>query len=406
MSGRPQFGKPLRMPSRSRSRAGAGEAAPLRYVAEHAWAGYGEAADRLVRAVRGLGVDVAVRGWSGGDHGAAPALVPFPGDHDPRRQAADGATTVVHLVPEHSPLVREVVGDGSFVAHTVWETDRLPAHWPALLNATDTVIVPNEWNREVFVDSGVTVPVAVVGHVACDPVPGDRGARLALPDDVVVFYTIGRWDTRKALDLAVEAFLRAFRSSDPVVLVVKTGTTIDSVPDPTFLPDHPLASTVGWQVAALVRHHADPLRCGSRPTRGPVPRSRAPPTWRRVRGPAPRGGVGPRRVRRCAYGNPVVMTGWGGQLAYLDPATSWLVDSRLVPVVHPQPASYTPDQRWAAPDLDHAVQQLRAVYADVAAARERAAPQRERVLREFAPDRVARTFLAALGIEPPPPEKS
>ena len=373
--------------------------AALRYVAEDSATGYGDAADRLVRAVRGLGTEVEWRGWSDTAQGAAPALVPFSRDEHPRQRVGRAAITVAHLVPEHYPAVRGVVGDGPFVAHTVWETDRLPAQWPQLLNDTDAVIVPSEWNREVFAESGVTAPIAVVPHVVCDPVPGDRGARLALPDDVTVFYTIGRWDERKAVHLTVRAFLEAFRGSDPVVLVVKTGPATEMPPDPGFGADHPLAYTTGWQLAALIRNHPDPPRIRLEPQ-----------SWStaEIAGLHHRGDVfvalargegwGMGAFDACAYGNPVVMTGWGGQLTYLDPAATALVESRLVPIVHHVPSSYSPDQHWAEPDVAHAVELMRSVAGDLPAARRRAESQQARVLREFAPARVAEGFLAALGL--------
>src|SRR5262249_49026247 len=150
------------------------------------------------------------RGWSDTYHGAVPSFTRFSRDEQPNVRVPDDAPTVAHLVPEYYPLVRSVAHGGALVAHTVWETDRLPRHWPALLNDTDLVIVPTEWNREVFEASGVRVPIRVVPHVVCDPVPGDAGAPLDLPDDLVVFYVIGRWDQRKAMFHTVDAFLRAF----------------------------------------------------------------------------------------------------------------------------------------------------------------------------------------------------
>src|SRR5262245_62805677 len=86
------------------------------------------------------------------------------------------------------------------------------------------------------------------------------------------------------------------------------------------------------------------------------------------------------------------MTGWGGQLAFLDEANSFLVDSDVVPVRHWEPRSYGPEQHWAVPRHDHAVEQLRAVAANLIGARRRTVPLRERVLNEFAPERVAATL--------------
>ena len=373
----------------------------LRYVAEDAPTGYGDAADRLVRAVRGSGAQVEYRGWSNTRGGAAPAFVRFSRDDRPRDRVPAGAPTVVHLVPEYYPLVRTVMADGPFVAHTVWESDRIPNHWPDLLNETDLVIVPTEWNRDVFLDGGVRVPVAVVPHVACDPISGDGGEPLGLPDDVVVFYAIGRWDQRKAMFHTVDAFLKAFTSDDPVVLVVKTGPRIEMPPAKEWGTSNPLAWTTGWQMARLVSRYSRPatirLEVGDW-------------TAAQIAGLHTRGdcyvtlthgeGWGIGAFDACAYGNHVVATGWGGLLEFLDADSASLVSSTVIPVEHHAFASYSPDQRWAEPDLDEAVEFLRAVARDPEQARTRATPLRDRVLRDFAAPVVAQTFLDVIGGSP------
>jgi glycosyltransferase involved in cell wall biosynthesis len=88
-------------------------------------------------------------------------------------------------------------------------------------------------------------------------------------------------------------------------------------------------------------------------------------------------------------GKPVVMTGWGGQTAFLRPETSFLVDWRQVPV-RPATAnrSYTPNQNWAEPDMASAIAAMRTVYADPAAAYARGKLLREDLHRRFAEDQV------------------
>ena len=384
--------------ARTRRRAVADAA--LRYVAEDAASGYGDAADRLVRAVRAGGVPVEYRGWSDTTHGAPPALVPFSRDDEPERRAVPGAPTVAHLVPEYYRLVRSVMPDGPLVGHTVWETDRAPRDWPPLLNETDLVVVPTAWNRDVFVDSGVRVPVAVVPHVACNPVPGDRGAFLGLPDDVVVLYTISRWDERKAPFHTVRAYLDAFTADDPVVLVVKTGLWSELAPPADFRTGHRIEWSTAWQVARIVRDHPRPARVvvvseelSSAEIAGLHERGDVFVSLTRGEG----WGIG--AFDACTYGNPVITTGWGGTLEYLGTDHPGLVDHRLVPVHHHAHRSYSPDQRWAEPDLDHAVDLMRAVVADPAAARARVAGVRDAARERFAPDRVAAGFLDVLGLK-------
>jgi glycosyltransferase involved in cell wall biosynthesis len=381
--------------------------AALRYVAEDAPTGYGDAADRLVRALRGAGTRVEYRGWSDTRHGAAPAFVPFSRDDLPNERAAAGAPTVAHLVPEYYPFVRAALDGrddaGALVAHTVWETDLIPAHWPALLNDMDLVIVPSEWNRRVFAEGGVRTPCVAVPHVVAEPTPVDDAAiaALDLPDDRVVFYTIGRWDERKSMFHVVRAYLEAFTADDPVVLVVKTGINIEMPPAEGWGATNRFAFTTGWQVAQLVRHFRNPAEVRVEPEVWPDERIAALHTRGDCFVGLARGeGWGIGAFDACAYGNPVVATGWGGYLEYLDAEHAFLVDATLAQVEHHAYASYSPEQRWAEPSIEHAAAQLRAVANDLAAARRRAQPLRARVLTEFAPNEVARRFLDALECGP------
>jgi glycosyltransferase involved in cell wall biosynthesis len=380
-----------------------GRAAALRYVAEDARSGYADAADRLVRALRDDGVGVEYRGWSNTYRGEDPAFVPYSRDDRPNDRVSHGdAPTVAHLVPEYYPLVRDVLdvrGDrGPLVAHTVWETDRIPDGWAALLNAVDRVIVPSEWNRAVFAAGGVRTPIAVVPHIVCDPVTPSHEAVAALgvPDDVVAFYTIGRWDERKAVFHTVRAFLEAFTADDPVVLVVKTGIHTEMPPAAGWGAGNPLVWTTGWQVAQIVRRYRRPAQVrvevatwtddqvAALHTRGDC-----------FVGLARGEGWGMGAFDACAYGNPVIATGWGGYLEYLTPDAAFLVDHDVVHVEH-HATAYAPDQRWAEPSIEHAIAQLRTVAGDLDGARRRAAPLRERVRTEFAANEVARRFLHAV----------
>ena len=369
----------------------------MRYLAEDDPSGYGESSYRLVSALRAAGLAVEYRAWNIASQTQPPHIGPY--SRDPHSAIVEkDAPTVAHLVPEHYPEVREQIGNGQLIGHTVWETDRLPKHWPELLNGADRVVVPCEWNRETFIGSGVTVPISVVPHVACSPWPGDHGEPLGLPDDITVFYTIARWDTRKAPWLTVHAFLKAFSADDPVALVVKTRPD-DRV---RILGRWASCRTIGLQVASLLPDHPRPPRI----------MLEMHDDWSdaRIAGLHTRGdcfislsrgeGWGLGAFDACAYGNPVVATGWGGPLTYLNSNEAWLVDHELIPVEHETPSSYSPDQRWAAPDLEHASELLRQIAADVPGARRRCAPLRDRVQTTYAPNIVAQQLLACLNPSP------
>ena len=301
------------------------------------------------------------------------------------------------MTPEYYPRVRAQYPDAVLVGHTVWETDRLPQHWPDLLELPDLLIVPCRWNAEVIGQAGVSTPVRVVPHVA----DTSRGSSLeAWPDaepGAFLFYTIASWTARKAVWNTVRAYQLAFTRDDPVHLVIKTNErdhTVTDVP-PSAGAHH---GTTSWALARLLGEFAHPasMELVTRQLRADEMRAL------HVRGDCyvslcRSEGWGLTAFDAATVGTPVVITGFGGHLDYLDDATALLVDYELVSVDDPAGAgSYTPDQTCAEPSVEHAARLMRAPVDDPAAARARAAAARRRIRERYAPPQVAAGFLEAL----------
>jgi glycosyltransferase involved in cell wall biosynthesis len=339
---------------------------------------------------------VQSRGWG---LGYAPAGGE-PGARAPRRgrkRAVDSPDVVVaHLTPEYYPPVRERYPRTPLVGHTVWETDVLPRHWPELLDQLDLLVVPCEWNAEVVKRAGVSTPIRVVPHAAdLEPVPPEIGFP-NVAAETFVFYTISTWITRKAIWNTVEAYLRAFSESDPVLLIIKTDPIDHTVIEPD--PSRPHAGTTPWALARLLS------------------RATAPPPIQLVTRTLSEGEISSLHTRgdclvslcrsegwgltscdAASRGVPVVITGFGGHLDYLDHDNALLVDHELVPVDDPAgEGSYTPDQRWAEPSIEHAAELLRSVFENPAAARERGAVARQQIASRYSPERVGRLLLDGL----------
>jgi len=217
-----------------------------------------------------------------------------------------------------------------------------------------------------------------------------RSIPLGLPDDLVVFYEISRWDQRKNTATSLRAFLEAFTIDDRVAFVLKAPRSTNLNVSNDWVRESSLTGSTMLEVARIIRSYPRP----------PLVRLEV-DSWsqERIAGLHARGdcftslthgeGWHIGAFDAAAYGNPVVMTGWSGQLAYLEPDNSYLVDYDLEPAEHDDALTYSPDQRWATPRFDHAVERLREVAADIGAAQARAAPQRERVLHDYAGPRQA-----------------
>jgi hypothetical protein len=76
---------------------------------------------------------------------------------------------VAHMVPEYFPQVRHERPEAFLVGQTVWETDRLPRHWIACMDAVDLLIVPVPVQRRC--DRGLPSKHAGRGRSLCRPAP-------------------------------------------------------------------------------------------------------------------------------------------------------------------------------------------------------------------------------------------
>lgn len=363
-----------------------GELGRWRYVSLDEESGYGISADHCREALEGAGVDVE---WlpflasPGQPLGYEPG--PTLGDAGP----AD--VVVAHVVPEYLGALRDDHPSAFLVGHTVWETDRLPGHWPACLERADLILTQSRFSGEVLANS-TTSPVAVVPFPAPEIGEGRSSAWDWVPPEVTVFYTIAEWNARKAVDRTVEAYLRAFDKDDPVLLIVKTSHRDHTAPPPTGTR-RAEAGTTAWALAGVVAGRPQPPAIALETRR----LSKADIDALHRRGDCfvslARGeGWGMGAFAAASRGIPVVTTGFGGHLDFLGGSPS-LIDYRSVPVEdRTGVTSYSSDQRWAEPDVDHAAQLLRSVITEPVH-RAWAADRGRQIRLRYRPEVVAETFV-------------
>jgi glycosyltransferase involved in cell wall biosynthesis len=380
----------------------------IKYVSLLENSGYGNAAKRYMRGLIKLGVPLT---WTPMVSGSAWELgyEPFPGNAvgDPEFDQFCNLDipydcVIVHTVPEYFPHWARLEQGKHLIGYTVWETDIIPQHWKPLLNTVDGLMVPCQWNREVFQKCGVTTPIAVIPHTLDDEHPQsgsqrDQFSHSRIKVSDFVFYSINAWTPRKALWDTLEAYLEAFSSSDPVVLVIKT--TEEDFSKPLFkLPsrfvrqryaktrtacDEIISRYPSPARVALIDHDLAKLEIAGLHERGDCYVSLC-----RTEG----WGMG--AFDACHFGNPVIMTAYGGQLDFLPPSLAFLVNYKPVAVdYHPHFSSYTPDQHWAKVDVKDGARWMRHVYEHQNNARERGSGLQQHVMEHFDPDRVCRQML-------------
>ncbi len=378
----------------------------LHYVSLRGNTGYFTAARRLMQALAQAGVNLTWTPVSSDSSRPGPDFSPGAGDKDPGlaplyRRALDCDTVLLHTLPENMPYWLDRKGDKRIVGYTVWETDVLQTHWAPILNRLDHLLVPCIWNRDLFRDQGVRVPISVLPHLPGPAHPAPHVRWAAIPDEDLVFYCIETWSIRKNLDQAIVLFRQCFTAADGVRLVVKTTSWPEGkgvLDRPAFRPLRPFRSLLRRLPLPLKKRTAELLRetAAARlrslealtPGGAPVDLVTDDLTWAEVEGLHQRGdcyfslthgegfGLGP--FDAAAAGKPVIVTGWGGVLDYLDPTQGGLVDS------DPVPAWNRPESGcWVQPRLSHAAALLRAFRADPESAHRRAEEARTGIHERF-----------------------
>lgn len=354
--------------------------------------GYFAASRRLILALAQAGVDLSWTPVASFSRRAGPRIHPGAATGDPaldrfchRKLECD--TILLHTLPEVMPYWLDRKQGKRVVGYTVWETDVVQAHWIPILNRLDHLLVPCTWNRDLFRSQGVKVPISVLPHLPGPESPAPHARWEALPRGELIFYCIETWSARKNLDQAITLFRQCFSASDGVRLVIKTtpwpeGGILERWPrlrplSPLRALVRPLRKLLPEKAAAVWREdaHARLRRIEAlTPGGAPVDLVTEVLTYPELEGLHQRGdcyfslthgegwGLGP--FDAAAAGRPVIVTGWGGVLDYLEPGSRGLV------AWDPTWAWGRPESgQWAQPRLPHAADLLRATRADLERAR-------------------------------------
>jgi len=388
----------------------------VKYIAHGSTSGYALAALAYVRALHNAGIPVWWQPWHFGDLPVQVRVEDWRATEGDANLADLAAlvratnrpipydTVIVHTVPEHWPRFAEA--GKRFVGYTVWEADTLPEHWPRLLELADVVLVPSQFNAQVFVGGGVKPPVRVIPHIrrhawsetAADDAVKAR-LRLRIPEDHFVFYAIGAWDPRKAFPELIDAFTREFGEDERVTLLVKTSAALSNAAIDTQFGagTRERAQRIVAQVAGAMGRSPANVVCIPADNIDGRSMDAIHATGDAYVSLAHGEGWGMGAFEAATLGKPVIMTGWGGQLDYLGSNYPGLVRYALTPVSGWLPfASYRSTQRWATADARHARELMRAALARDSSLRDAAEAARERITNRFAEPVVARDFLAAI----------
>lgn len=180
--------------------------------------GYGQMSAYLAKALHKLKHSVYYDFITGANDGLLDWFARKPFEHTPE-------TIYLWIRPPHYVKNEDFNPDHINVFYTMHETETFEgwkADWPALLNHCNAVVVPTEWNKRIFADHGVKVPIYVV-PLAVNP-RVFRGLRTEQFSILSVHEGLGKSGSRENWQESIEAYLETFhdRNFNDVIYWIKT----------------------------------------------------------------------------------------------------------------------------------------------------------------------------------------
>lgn len=303
---------------------------------------------------------------------------------------------VIHTVPEYWPYLQEP--DVISAGYTAWETDQPPAHFLALINKLDKLLVPAEFNKTIFRQAGVGIPIEVVPHILIDRIKPSASVcdrfiqEHSIDPRDFVFYCINEWSSRKAIWSLIDCYLQTFCGNDAVTLIIKTSAT-----GPANESDDQRHNTQEL-VARKVNEYANPGKIKLINTKIDHQQITALHEIGDCYVSATHGeGWGLGSFEAAGYGNAVMTTGWGGQLDYLKPDLAYLIDYQMIQVEDGHGGvSYTQNQRWAKANNTHLKQLFREIVNSPDQAKIRAQQLAEELAHTYNPHTIGSALRKAL----------
>jgi len=339
----------------------------------------------IARALAAQGHSVALHSTEGpGDFDPDPGfLAGHPDLAAMHRRALEAAHIDADVVSRnlYPPRVADMTARLNALHAYGWEESGFPRDWAEQFNVSlQGMTVMSEHVRNIMIDHGVTVPIAV------SALGVDHWQRIKPVADFMLdakgfrFLHVSSCFPRKGADLMLKAYGRAFRASDDVSLVIKT------FPNPhnaihrwldaarAHDPDYP-------HVVILERDLTDAgLKALYEQCHALVAPSRAE-------------GFGLPMAEAMLSGLPVITTGWSGQTDFCTPDTAWLIDYRYT---RAQTHFGLSASVWAEPDEAHLAGLMREVRDTPEDARQaRVAAGQRLLLEDFTWARVAERMVDA-----------
>lgn len=257
------------------------------------------------------------------------------------------------------------------VGYWAWELPEFPDAWIDCANYCDEVWAPSEFAATAM-RAKLPVPVLAMPHAIAFPRPAADRARFKLPAGEFLFlflYDLNSYSERKNPAAVIEAFRQSGLAGRGATLVIKAHNTAGSPADFARL-QATVAELRGTILITKTLSRQD-LYALEAACDCFVSLHRAE-------------GFG-LAVAECMYlGKPVISTDWSATTEFVNDLNGCPVRARLVPLDRNH-GPYAKGQTWADPDVAHAAEWMKRLFADRALGERLGGAARATIEQRFAP---------------------
>lgn len=271
-------------------------------------------------------------------------------------------TLIIHSTPDiWNDYLQQNTNIENKIGYCTWETNKLPEKWVKEINLMPNVWVPSSFNKECFLNSGVTSNISVIPHIWHRRELINKSniqifdyCRNLVPNGKYTFYSIGELNFRKGIEDLVSVFDKLSDVNENIQLVLKIHYKGYSENHKKYCIEtlNKLTNKIGKSIYLLLDNlsNRDVIAlhsfgdCYVSLNKGE--------------------GFGLTIFDAFNLGKRVIATGYGGQIDYLGKTYEGLVDFKLNKVkgMEKFSSNYSEDQEWAYPDLDHAYSLMKKFY--------------------------------------------
>ncbi len=297
----------------------------------------------------------------------------------------------IHSAPYY---IEYLIEPGKFnIAYCTWETTALPLNYVKVLNQCDAVFVPSGFNRECFIRSGVFKPILKLPHIS----EFKGNGKTQKDHGVFIFYSIGMWTNRKNNFELLDAFAKAFKGEKSIRLILKTSELDYTKPASSFLRKFRMSRfnklSSNKKLNQLLKENQNISVMKQELSGNEIKKLHLDGdcyiSFCRSEG----WGLG--AYEAAWYGKPILITGFGGQLDYLNDQDSYLLPYTLHQIQESVWTEYNGhEQSWAHVNIDKAIETMKYIVDHKSDALKRGQLLQAKMIKEFCDTVVIQNLLS------------